>query len=317
MSLGYILRRVASDTGITNPDENTEQKALLLDLINEAAEEVYESKDLPISLKELYLRANSNKEIALPPFVGELRGIRQSDDYRLDWKLHDIRPRYQNEAWNNLWYNWRIKGYSPYQTEIENAAPGLIIVPIADSTIKVTLTGETSNSNRAVETVILSSVSIPWTKSFLDFNSIKKNKVTDYNITLLDGDGNELAVIYADQKESRYIIVDISLYPNLSSCSDGSYIMEVLYKPRLPRLERDDDEFPVDGFDSIIILKAKQLIAEDRPGSEQRALMAYTKVQEKIKKKTEDKTGTLQKKVKFSRNGLLNTVCRHSNWSDR
>ena len=314
MSLSYILRRVASDCGITNPDENAEQKALLLDIVNEAAEEVYENRDLPISLKELYLRANSNKEIALPSFVGELRAIRQAEDYRRDWKLFDIRPRFQNEAWNNLWRNWRIKGYSSYQTEITNAAPGLIIVPIADSSITVTLTGETSNSNRWVENVILSSVSQPWLGSFLDFKSIKKNKITDYNITLLDADGNELSTIYADQKEARYIIVDVSQYPDLSCCSDGSYIMEVLYKPRLSRLERDDDEFPVSGFDNVIILKAKQLIAEDRPGQEQRAILAHQKVEEKIKKKTEDKLGTTQKRVKLSRNGLLNTMDRYGGW---
>ena len=316
MSLAYILRRVCSETGITDPESNPEQKARILDIINVAAIEVYENRDLPISLKELYLRANSNKEIALPSFVGELRAIRQSDDYQRDWKLFDIRPRYQNEAWNNLWRNWRIKGYSAYQNEIVNAAPGLITCPVADSTIIITLAGETTISNRAVETVTLSSVSQPWTKSFLDIKSIKKNKVTDYNITLLDADNNELATIFADQLESRYIIVDISQYPNLSCCLDGTYIMEVLYKPRLSRLERDDDSFPVDGFDDVIVLKTKQLIAEAQPGNEQRAILAHQKVEEQIRKKTEDKIGTLQKRIKFTRNGLLNLVSRYTRYKD-
>mgnify|MGYP001559039046 CR=1 FL=1 len=310
MPLSYILRRVCSEVGITNPDENPEQKARILDIINQGATEVYENKDLPISLKEIYLRANTNKEVALPSFVGELRAIRQSEDYRNDWKLHDIRPRYQNQAWNNLWRNWRVKGYSPFQIEITNAAPGLITVPIADSTLEVTLVGETSISNRAVETIVVDSVSQPWTKSFIDLTSIKKNKITDYNVTLLDADGNELSIIYADQKSARYVIVDISLYPNLSACSDGSYVMEVLYKPRLPRMENDDDEFPVDGFDDIIVIKSKQLILEEQEGKEQRAILAHTKVNEQIKRKTEDKTGTFQKLVKFSRNGLLG-VKRH------
>jgi len=313
MSLAYILRRVCSESGITSPNENPEQKARILDIINVAATEVYENRDLPIGLKELYLKATPNKELSLPSFVGELRAIRQTEDYRRDWKLFDIRPRYQNEPWNDLWRNWRIKGYSAYQNEITNAAPGLITCPVADSTITVTLTGETDNSNRMVETIILDSVQKTWTKTFLDFKSIKKNKVTDYNITLLDANNNDLATIFADQLESRYIIVDVSLYPNLVCCSDGTFIMEVLYKPRLSRLERDDDEFPVNGFDDVIVLKTKQLISEDQPGNEQRAILAHQKVDEQIKKKTEDKTGTLQKKVKFTRNGLLNVVARHGN----
>src|SRR6266550_519737 len=314
MSLGYIIRRVCSETGITSPGENPEHKARVHDIINQAAIEVYENKDLPISLKELYLRANSNKEISLPSSIGELRAIRQSEDYRRDWKLFDIRPRYQNEAWNNLWRNWRIKGYSAFQTEITNAAPGLITYPVADISLTVTLTGETSNSNRWTENVIINSTSNSWLASFIDFTSIKKNKVTDYNVTLLDADSNELATIYADQKESRYIIVDVSLYPNLSSCSDGTYVMEVLYKPRLPRLERDDDEFPVDGFDDVIVLKAKQLIAEDQPGNEQRAILAYNKVNEQIKRKTEDKLSTTQKRMKVGRSGLLNLVVKYGKY---
>ncbi len=314
MSLEYIIRRVASEVGITSPNENPEQKARLLDIVNVAANEVYENEDLPVSLKEIYLRANSNKELALPPFVGELRAIRQSEDYRLDWNLHDIRARYQNEPWRTNWRNWRIKGYSPIQTEITNAAPGLITVPIADSSIIITLVGETSNSSRWSERVILDLVSKSWIGSFLDFTAIKKNKVTDYNITILDADNNEMAIIFADQLDSRYIIVDVSQYPNLTCCPDGTFIMEVLYKPRLQRLERDDDEFPVSGFDDVIVLKSKQLIAEDNPGQEQRAVLAYNKVNEQIKKKTEDKLGTTQKRIKLNRNGLLNLVSRHGRY---
>ncbi len=303
MSLKYIFTRVASDAGV-QPDSNPEQKARLLDIINQAAVEVYENKDLPISLKELYLRANSNKELALPPIVGELRAIRST--LRNDvWELHDIRPRYQAQDWQNEWKNWIIKGYSCFQTELTNVAPGTITYPVVDEDLEITFVGVTSNSNRAVDTIVMDAVSKNWTKSFIDLIAIRKNKITDYNVTITDADGNEMATLFADQLESRYVIVDVSKYPSLRCCPDGTFIMEVLYKPRLARMEHDEDTFPVDGFDDVIVLKANQLILEKLEGKEQRAILAYNKVNEQIKKKTEDKTGTIQKRINFKPNKLL------------
>lgn len=314
MSFKYIFTRVASETGVTNPEANPAQKARLVDIINQAATEVYETKDLPVVLKELYLRANSNKELALPPFVGKLRAIRST--CRNDaWELHDIRPRYQAEDWKNEWKNWRIKGYSPFQTEITNSAPGTITYPEADDDLIITLVGETTNSNRTVEKITIDETSKTWTNSFIDLIAIRKNKVTDFNVTITDADGNEMATIYADQLESRYVIVDVSLYPDLHCCSDGSYIMEVLYKPKLPRMERDDDSFPVDGYDDVIVLKSKQLIAEDLPGQEQRATLMHVKASEQISKKTEDMTGTINKRINFKRNGLLGLFDRYGKYS--
>lgn len=315
MSFKYIFDRVASEAGV-QPDDNPEQKARLVDIINEAAEEVYENKDLPISLKELYLRANSNKELALPPIIGEPRAIRST--LRNDaWELHDIRPRYQAQDWRSEWKNWRIKGYSCFQTEITNAAPGTITYPVVDEELIITFVGATDNSNRAIETVTMDAVSKTWTNSYIDLIALRKNKVTPYNVTITDADGVEMAVLFADQLESRYIIVDISRYPDLHCCPDGTYIMEVLYKPRLQRMEEDEDTFPVDGFDNVIILKAKQLLLEGQEGKEQRAILAHSKVELKIKKKTEDKTGTQQKRINFTRNKLFGLFNRGNYWRER
>src|SRR5207248_553548 len=161
-----------------------------------------------------------------------------------------------------------------------------------DKNLTITFVGVTDNSNRAVDNIVMDAVSKSWNKSFLDLKAIKKNKITDYNVTITDADGNEMATLFADQLESRYIIVDVSKYPNLRCCSDGTFIMEVLYKPRLPRMENDEDSFPVDGFDDVIVQKSKQLITENLPGQEQRAMLIHSKVEEQIRKKTEDKTGT-------------------------
>ena len=275
---------------------DTAQRAMILDIINEAAQEIYESKDLPGCLRECYVLSNSDQELALPSFIGELRAVRRAI-WNGAWNITDMRPRYHARDWVNTWKNWRDKGVSAIQTELTNAAPLTVTIPTADSTVVVTVTGETVDSNRAVDTIIMSSASVTGTKSFTSIKSITKNKVTDYNLTISDADGTELATLYADQKETRYKIVDISQYPDIQTCPDN--VMEVLYKERLNRLENDADEFPVNGFDDVIIIKALQLLLEGQEGKEDRALLAHQKAEMRLNKKIEDKTGTLQKKLGF------------------
>lgn len=313
MSLKYIFDRVASESGITSPNLNEEQKARLLDVINQAAEEVYEDKDLPLSLLEVFLKANSNKQLALPSFIGETRAIR-STQYNDTWKLLDIRPRYHAKDWPNEWKNWRLIRYSPVKIEITNSAPGTIIYPVIDTNLNITIVGETTQSNRFVDKISMTATSKVWTSTFLSITRIAKNKVTDYNVTIKDADGNEMAVIYADQEEARYQIVDVSKCPDLSCCPDGTYIMEVLYKPRLQRMENDDDSFPVDGFDNIIVAKAKQLIYEELEGQEEKAILADRKVNRLINRKVEHKVGTTQKFIKFGRNKKLGLFRKYSNY---
>lgn len=304
MSLRYIIRRVAKEIGVSSPELNPEQKAALIDIINQAAEEVYENKDLPISLKEVYVKANTNKRMSLPPFVGEIRAIR-STIWNDNWTIQDLRPRYHARDWPNKWKNFRLIEYSPIKTELTSATPGTIEYPIVDGKLAITLVGETANSSRTVETIYQGALIQVWTNSFLSFKAIRKNKVTSYDVVIKDADGIEIATLYADQLESRYVIIDISQYPSLVTCSDGTFPMEVLYKPRMSRLENDEDTFPVDGFDDVIVIKAKQLLTEDQEGKEQRAILMQAKGDKILNQKVENKTGTIQKKIKFGRNPLL------------
>lgn len=325
MSLKYILDRVVSEAGISSPDLNPEQRAAIVDKINEAAEEIYEKQDYPGCLRECFVRVTANMRVSLPPFIGQLRAIRHATaKFNYHWSLNDMRPRFTGMDWPNKWNKWRVIGDSPTALEFTNTAPGNIIYPVVDDELTITLIGETLLSNRQKDSVVCSVVNsaatpLEWTSNFLSFSSIKKSKVTDYNVLIKDADENEIAIIYADQLESRFMIVDVSQYPNIScgDCADGTYTMEVLYKARLPRLERDDDEFPVRGYDNVIVLKTKQLLAEDRPGEEQRAILMHQKAQEKEAHKVEDATGTIVKKIQFKPNKLLGLYDRYRTHSRR
>lgn len=305
MSLLQILTEVARKTGVDLT--NAGQRGILVDEVNKAAREVYRHKDIPVSLKEVYIRATPNKELALPPFVGELRAIRSGcKDYCTQkWELHTMYPRYNKVEWVNQWKNWRKKGTSPVGIEWLTTAPGTITYPVVDNELTITIVGETANSNKATDNIVMSATSRPWTKTFLNINRIAKNKITEYDVILSDADGNECAIIYADQLESRYQLVDVSEYPTsygCCTCDDGTNIMELLYKPILPYMSLDTDFFPVDGFDDAIIVKTLQLLTEDEEGKEQRAILMDAKAERLINEASDDKNGHISRKISFKRN---------------
>lgn len=315
MSLGTILTEVARKTGVDLTD--TAQRALLVDEVNKAAREVYRAKDLPVSLKEVFIRATAEREIALPPFVGELRAIRSGcKDYCTDkWQLHTMYPRYTKEEWVNQWKNWRKKGTSPIAIEWEETAPGTIIYPEIDNDLTITIVGETANSNRAVDNIVVSATSVSWTKTFLNITRISKNKITDYDIVLEDAAGNECAIIYADQLEARYQLIDVSEYPTHASgccaCDDGTMVLQLLYKPVLPYMSLDTDFFPVEGYDDVIIVKTLQLLTEDEEGKEQRAILMDAKAKRLLNEISGDRQGHIKRKISFKRNPFFRTNYRH------
>lgn len=296
MSLKTIETLVASNEGI-NTTLNAAQKARYRALINLAAEEIWESTDLPGCEKEVVLRVTADKEMALPSFVGELRGIRSLED-ETRWNVTNMRPRYSGNPWPDKWTGWRYKGMSAIQTEITNAAPLTVAIPVADATVTLTITGSTANSNNIAETLTLSVVSQVTTNSFLQIHSITKNGYNDTDITVSDADGNVLAVVYNNYLKSQYVIVDVSAYPTYGTCVDGLRLMECLYKMPLPTLINDNDEFPVYGYDKIIADKTIQIIQEKK---EPNALLMDAKIARNLANKVAGKEQAIEKKLQFGR----------------
>jgi len=64
MSVEYILDRAGKKLGI-NPNDN-HQRSIMLDYLNEGAQELYEESDMVGSLVEDSFYVQGNKTIALP-----------------------------------------------------------------------------------------------------------------------------------------------------------------------------------------------------------------------------------------------------------
>lgn len=310
MALDYILRRVASKIGYNNYRTNPKQMLRLLDVINEAAEEVWEQNDLPNSLQECILLVSSScNEIALPASFGELRAVREKCLHR-KWTINDMRPRYQKDSWSTMWERFRVKSDSPVQMTVANAAPVTVAINVAEEDVEVTIRGSTANSNSVQDVILLSDVSNAGVVSFESYFSISKTVRTDNDITIYDADGNVLAVLFNDELETRYIIVDVSAYPWGSETFNGQRTMEVLFKTKLRKMEEDSDTFPVPGWDNVIITKAMQLLTEDEEGKEDRAMLAQAKVDKLIKDKTKHKEGGREKEMQMVPNSMMGIARR-------
>lgn len=304
-SLGYIINTVAAEHGIDITV--AAKRAFLLSKINQAARDLYSRHDLPLALMECYVRVTPNYEVALPPFVGELRAIRQGcKDYCTQkWELHTMYPRYNKTEWVNQWKNWRQKYKRPLAIEWLETAPGSINATVADSELVVTIVGQTATSNRVADNITMTTATKSWTSTFESIQKISKNKITNNDVILSDADGNECAIIYADQLDASYNIIDVSEYPThlgCCTCDDGTSVMELLYKPRLPIMSADSDFFPVPGYDDALIVMTKQLLTELQEGKEQRALLMAQKANALIAQQTGNVTGNVPKKLNFKRN---------------
>lgn len=285
MPFKQILQKVASGSGLSNLVTNTEQKIVLVALINIAAEEIYEKIDLPECLREICVQVQPNSQLALPPYVGEIRSIRDKC-LKQPWSILDLRPRYTEFTWKETWKNFRHKGYSPIQTSIVNAAPLTFTIATPDDTV-ITVTGSTVNARKVTDSVVMSATSVAGNKNFLTIESIIKSKRNDSDIYVYDASSNLLAVVFNDFIESRYILLDVSAYPS-AYCGTFS-VMEVLYKLPLRYMELDTDTFPADNYDSIIASKALQLLMETEEGKELRATYFEARTDKLLSDKVADK----------------------------
>lgn len=263
MSVKYILSQSGAKMGLNPSDTN--ERSVLLRFLNEAARELYDQGDLPGSLWELPFKVNGDQTISLPWFVGGLRGIRELASMQA-WHANQMRPRYNQFNWPDMWRNWRLKNIQCLQATVTNQSVGVISAfAVEDPPIVVTLTGQTMNSNSITEIVTISAPTVNTENQFIDYYSVTKDRVSIYDITLSDVDGKVLTSIPNSELTAQYQIIDVSACPWLpNSVSSQDNYLEILYKKRLPYLTDDNQEFPAFGYDDVIVNKMMQLWAEEQ-----------------------------------------------------
>lgn len=286
MPLEYILRKVCQKTGLSKDD--TENRQIVLDLIQEAAEELYESADYPGSLEECVFLINEDTTISLPPFVGIPRAIREAQSMTA-WKLSSVRPHYHEKAWpNDSFRNWRDKGLSPLALALVTTTPPLIRVDAVETpNITITIRGSTDSAQSVSETITISALDTQMVTPFTSYELIRKNRINTVNVSVLDSKENEISVIYNNELETNFRIMDVTAYPISQDVSATQFFMEVLYKKKFPQLFNDDDYIPLIGYDNVIVNKACQLWAEEK-GNAEKAIAYDAKAHRTAQQKAAD-----------------------------
>jgi hypothetical protein len=298
MSVEYILDRAGKKLGV-NPNDN-HQRSIMLAYLNEGAQELYEESDMVGSLVEDSFYVQGNKTIALPSNVSSIRAIREKES-KYPWNLSSLTERY---TYNNLEQDdrtWRIKGYEPFKVTPTSFSGMKAVVTAAMSTITITVVGSAAGISRTFEDVTLSGTSNVFSTTFTSIESIIKSDVCTYDISIKESDDTVVAVIPNNEKESQYLIVDVSEFPwESDAAQDDEHTLEVVYKKKLPYLSKDSDEFPADGYDNIIVNKVMQLYMEEQ-GKIEEAMLYDKKASRSMGRRNSDLQRGQRQKVRFDK----------------
>lgn len=292
MAVKQILELAGNKMGI---DPSGSQRTTLLRFLNEAAVELYEQNDPVGSLMEQVFKVNGNQEISLPANFGSLRAMREYFA-TIPWHINQMRPRYNQFNWTDMWRNWRVKNTQALQSTVTNESVGVITVPeVENPPIVVTVGGPTNHASYISESITMDSLSKSTTAAFNDYTLVSKDRSNNCDVTLSDVDGKVLTVIPNNRLDAKYQLIDVSECPFLTQDTgkQDNYV-EVLFKKSLTYLSSDADEYPVLGYDYILVNKMLQLWAEEQGkadiavGYDSKATRGLARKQYDQNKETED-----------------------------
>lgn len=289
MPLSIIYNQFASQTGLTA----SSQRNFCLQFINRAAEDIYTKIDPREALREcVFLMQEQYATVTLPYFVGKIRKIRQYST-GIQANLHDMLPRYHTQGWAELYHylTWRIKGEIPIGRDIQNEGPLTLALPDgevigAGETFSIYITGGNTKRQRFTEQVdfVVGVNSVNTTNLFSTIESISKTAPCNYDVTIDDPDGNELASLPNSLLTTKYTVIQLTDYEPISN-----YYVEILYKQELLPFFNNFDEFPARGYDQAIFFKALELYYATKEGRETEVILASKKCDALLKQISEDK----------------------------
>lgn len=264
MNLSELIRRLSSETGL--PAATDAQKQVIVDLLNDAGEQLWDQTDLPNSLLEEVFTIDSTDPVprlSLPSRVGELRGCR---DWSSKIELHDMRPRYNNYPWpQDQLYTFRVLRESAIARSIDNSI-GLYMPPIANfaGPLSVDIVGSTDTAAEHHASFDLNGEGTAEGVLWTDIRAITKTDYTPVDVILYAGDddtGDEMCRLGTNEYRAAYKVVELYELPFISTSADNTTTrpIEVLYKSPYFPLVQDTSSFQLAGYDHVLLYNAVKL----------------------------------------------------------
>lgn len=315
MPLINILDDFASYSGIGK--QNDTQRAFALNIINQAAEDLYAILDTISCLREQIFRVDcTTKQCVLPYYVGEIRGIRQFSN-GLNYAQHDMRPRYSYSGWKEQYKNYNLlirnKGFISLENFGENSGNLIFTLPTGKTSEKafsIIVTGKTPYAGRIQETIefaIGDSTKTSVNSFEPEFiEAIRKSVTNNFDITISDIDGTTLGMIANSELGSRYTLIQTPDFPFVDTETDA--YVEIMYKQRFTPFTNDYDVFPghPEKYDKAIYWKAIEHWASRKDGKQDVALLAHKKCAEVMQNINEDSSGQNELEMNFAPNQYFN-----------
>lgn len=313
--LSDIIQSVKESVGT---DDRTE----LLRYINRAAREIYDSADLPGSLRECCFTIDSDSDIiTLPWFASEPRGMRWPDLHRMI-TMNDMRPRYHSTPWIQPFLTYTLIGESPLEQNMTEA--GLLTVTLAGAeteVVSVTITGQTTTTTLYNETLqfdpgeTTKTTTAQFTQAQpFGIKAISKSRITTYDVTVSQAaDGRRVATIPNRLKTARNLL--IQLRDDNLTATNLSETLEVLFKWPYMELVNDTDMFlDTDKYDDAIRWRVcENYTFKDETKIELTAL-ANQKANALIRRVADNTEGPVEKVIKVAPNPFRRAARRFRYW---
>lgn len=233
-----VLKRIAADTGF----EEVSQRAALLDILQRAADKLHDIVECNSIYRECSLVVTPNAVVALPSYVGILRGMRPFT-YDTPFDINAMRPRYVNSTLGYKKENWRDLGFSPIHTDLEIIAPLTVQSTVAENATLI-ISGQTNTAAKIEESIVLNGA--PQVTTNLFGPTIFKIASLDprtCDVIIKDENGIEIATLYNTDQQTFYKLVDVSQFFWPQDTANGESIVDVLFKVPKSKLVNDTDSF--------------------------------------------------------------------------
>lgn len=276
--LSDLLSELASDLGIqiSIPAERT----YLVDKINKAAEEIYNSNLLRgCEMEQLFEVDTDTQQISLPPYIGRLLNVRHHY-MRSPINVESMRPHYLQQAWVPPYLNWRVKAPSAPLARITGQVAPLTFTlsqPATEAFV-LTVAGRTLDSRHKVEQIafVIGDTAKQTSGAYYqeDVQYIKKSAPIEFDITITDLDGVVVGEIYNNMLSSQYMVVNIMDWLYEPRAAENRFV-EVLFKPRFQKYVEDTDIFVAgEIYERAVYYKTQQYMLEKQEGKSNDAILA-------------------------------------------
>jgi hypothetical protein len=303
MSLRYILAELAPEVGLKV--DNTNQRLYLVNQINKAWKELYESRDLIHCEREQLVSIDATlQQVTLPWYMGEIRGVRDYyNERRID--LVDMRPRYKSDGWTKspLPQWWRDKGVSPHKRELLDEGQLTLTIPQAEAAaFSVVVVGRNANAARVSETVTFAAgeTEKTTTNTYNEVQSFLNPEPHQYDVSMFDINDNEISVLPNICERALYRTINI--LPHYATYTTP-WMVEILYKHVPMYLWDDYDELICPGYDDAVVWQTiGNFKAKDKPDQ---AVLAFAKVKEILNNRDKNEGTGKIRQISFEENPLI------------